>query len=133
MQDTTIAVDAAKSVLEVTVSHRPETVSERHRITRKRFARFLAERAPGTVVMETCGMAHYCDALRSPLAMSRLPAAHAAAIHIQHARDVYRSVALVERGDRALATPLELTGTALRSHVPLPPTGRVGHYLCWYQ
>lgn len=59
MQDTTIAVDVAKSVFEVAVSRRPGRVAERHRLTRKGFARFLAERAPATVVMEACGMAHH--------------------------------------------------------------------------
>jgi transposase len=59
MQHTTVAVDVAKSVFEVAVSHRPGRVSEGHRFTRKRFARFLAEQAPGTVVMEACGMAHF--------------------------------------------------------------------------
>lgn len=59
MQHTTIGVDVAKSVFEVAVSRRPGSVSEQHRLTRKRFARFLAEQAPATVVMEACGMAHY--------------------------------------------------------------------------
>jgi transposase len=59
MQHTTIGVDVAKSVFEVAVSHRPGSVSQQHRLTRKRFARFLAEQAPATVVMEACGMAHY--------------------------------------------------------------------------
>ena len=59
MQDTTIAVDVAKSVFEVAASHRPGRVAERHRLTRRRFVRLLAERPPATVVMEACGMAHY--------------------------------------------------------------------------
>lgn len=59
MQDTTIAVDVAKSVFEVAVSHRPGRVSARHRLTRQRFARFLAEQPPAMVVMEACGMAHH--------------------------------------------------------------------------
>ena len=59
MQDTTIAVDVAKSVFEVAVSRRPGRVSARHRLTRQRFARFLAEQPPATVVMEACGMAHH--------------------------------------------------------------------------
>jgi transposase len=59
MQDTTIAVDVAKSVFEVAVSRRPGRVAERHRLTRQRFARFLAEQPPATVVMEACGMAHH--------------------------------------------------------------------------
>ena len=59
MQHTTIAVDVAKSVFEVAVSHEPGKVSARHRLTRRRFARLLAEHAPCTVVMEACGMAHF--------------------------------------------------------------------------
>jgi transposase len=59
MQHTTIAVDVAKSVFEVAVSVEPGRVAARHRFTRRRFARFLADQAPGTVVMEACGMAHF--------------------------------------------------------------------------
>ncbi len=57
--NTTIAVDLAKSVFEVAVSHRPGVVAERHRLSRPRFVRFLAQQAPATVVMEACGTAHY--------------------------------------------------------------------------
>jgi len=59
MQDTTIAVDLAKTVFEVAVSQRPGQVAERHRLSRGQFSRFLAERAPATVVMEACGTAHF--------------------------------------------------------------------------
>jgi transposase len=59
MQDTTIAVDVAKSVFEVAVSHEAGKIATRHRLTRRRFARFLAEQPPTTVVMEACGMAHF--------------------------------------------------------------------------
>jgi transposase len=58
-QGTTIAVDLAKSVFEVAVSERPGRVSRRHRLTRQSFARFLAEEAPSTIVMEACGTAHH--------------------------------------------------------------------------
>ena len=59
MQGTTIAVDLAKSVFEVAVSHSPGKVSERRRLSRRRFRDFLARHAPATVVMEACGTAHY--------------------------------------------------------------------------
>lgn len=59
MQDTTIAVDLAKSVFEVAVSHRVGKVAKRHRLSREKFSRFLAEHAPATVVMEACGTSHY--------------------------------------------------------------------------
>ena len=56
---TTIGVDVAKSVFEVAVSDRPGRIVKRHRLSRGQFARFLATRAPATVVMEACGMAHF--------------------------------------------------------------------------
>jgi transposase len=59
LQNTTIAVDLAKSVCEVAISHSPGKVSERHQLSRGRFAGFLAKAAPATVVMEACGSAHY--------------------------------------------------------------------------
>lgn len=59
MQSTTIAVDLAKSVFEVAVSQRPGHVAERRRLSRGQFSRFLATRAPATVVMEACGTAHF--------------------------------------------------------------------------
>jgi transposase len=59
MQDTTIAIDLAKSVFEVAVSQEPGKVTERHRFSRKRLGRFLALQRPSTVVMEACGTAHY--------------------------------------------------------------------------
>jgi transposase len=59
MKDTTISVDIAKSVFEVAVSLHPGQVATTHRLSRTRFLRFFAERAPATVVMEACGMAHH--------------------------------------------------------------------------
>src|SRR5438034_8420330 len=59
MNSTTIAVDVAKSVFEVAVSEYPGQVGERHRLSRGRFSRFLAEHPPATVVMEACGSAHH--------------------------------------------------------------------------
>lgn len=59
MHSTTIAVDLAKTVFEVAVSRQPGRVSERHRLSRGQFSRFLAEREPATLVMEACGTAHY--------------------------------------------------------------------------
>ncbi len=58
-KSTTIAVDLAKSVFEVAVSDRPGRVTERHRLSRAGFLRFLAEQRPATVVLEACGSAHH--------------------------------------------------------------------------
>lgn len=59
MKHTTIAVDVATSVFEVAVSDEPGRVTERLRLSRARFARFLGERQPGTVVFEACGSSHF--------------------------------------------------------------------------
>ena len=59
MQRTTIAVDVAKAVFEVAVSHRPGRISEKHRLSRNQFAHFLGQQQPSTVLLEACGMAHF--------------------------------------------------------------------------
>jgi transposase len=59
MKNTTIAVDLAKSVFQIAVSHHPGRVSEEHRLSRPKFRRFMAEQQPALVLLEACGTAHY--------------------------------------------------------------------------
>lgn len=59
MQHTTIAVDHAKSVFQVAVSHRTGRVDEEHRLSRARFVAFFAARPAATVLLEACGSAHH--------------------------------------------------------------------------
>lgn len=60
MDATTVAIDLAKDVFQVAISLRGGQVSDRRRLTRRRFALFVESLAPGTtVVMEACSMAHY--------------------------------------------------------------------------
>src|SRR5262245_10625877 len=59
MKSTTIAVDLAKNVFQVAVSHHPGKVAESHRLSRSQFLRFFAERQPAVVLMEACGTAHF--------------------------------------------------------------------------
>lgn len=60
MNATTLGVDLAKDVFEVAVSDGAGHIVSRHRLTRRRFERFLAAQVPGTeVVMEACGTAHF--------------------------------------------------------------------------
>lgn len=59
MKSTTIAVDLAKNVFQVAVSHQPGCVAEQHRLSRARFLRFFAERQSATVLLEACGSAHH--------------------------------------------------------------------------
>lgn len=59
MEHTTIAVDLAKSVFQVAVSHHPGRVDEERRLSRDRFLAFFAQRPPATVLLEACGSAHH--------------------------------------------------------------------------
>ena len=56
---TTIAVDLAKSVFEVAVSKEPGRVCQRRRLTRSQMAAFFVNRPAATVLMESCGTAHF--------------------------------------------------------------------------
>ncbi len=59
MKDTLVAVDLAKSVFEVSVSHEPGKVAFSRRPTRDKFLEFFAQLPKATVIMEACGSAHY--------------------------------------------------------------------------
>lgn len=59
MESTTIAVDLAKSVFQIAISHRPGQVSAERRLARARFLEFVAQQPPATVLLEACGSAHY--------------------------------------------------------------------------
>jgi transposase len=57
--DTRIAVDVAKAVLEIGISDRAGHVSRRERLPRGQFLAFMAQPPAATVAMEACGSAHY--------------------------------------------------------------------------
>lgn len=59
MEHTTIAVDLAKSVFQVAVSHKPGRVDAERRLSRARFLEYLAQQPPATVLLEACGSSHY--------------------------------------------------------------------------
>ena len=56
---TVIAVDLAKTVFEVAISHIPGDVAATRRLSRAAFLGFFREQAPAIVAMEACGSAHY--------------------------------------------------------------------------
>lgn len=59
MNRTTIAVDLAKSVFQLSVADGDWRVQSRHRLTRAQLVRFFGEWQPCDVVMEACGSAHF--------------------------------------------------------------------------
>jgi transposase len=59
MEHTTIAVDLAKSVFQVAVSHRAGRVDAERRLSRDRFLGYFAQQPPATVLLEACGSSHH--------------------------------------------------------------------------
>jgi transposase len=59
MKTTQVAVDLAKSVFEIAVSHEVGRVAEHRRLNRSGFRRFLEKQEPSEILMEACGTAHY--------------------------------------------------------------------------
>ncbi len=55
----TIAVDIAKNVFEIAISHHPGKVAEHHRLSRTKFLRFFAKRQSSRLLLEACGSAHF--------------------------------------------------------------------------
>ncbi len=56
---TTIAVDLAKSVFQLSFADDEQHIVQRKRLTRAQFIRELTEHAPVHLVMEACGTAHF--------------------------------------------------------------------------
>ena len=59
MNTTTIGIDLAKSVFQVSVANQAGRIVARKRFSRTQFDRFLANHEPAALVMETCSSAHY--------------------------------------------------------------------------
>ena len=59
MQSTTIGIDLAKSVFQLSIAHSPARVAERRRLTRGQFERFMSQHPPAHLVMEACATAHH--------------------------------------------------------------------------
>ena len=57
MQSNIISVDLAKNVFEVAVANHQHRIVARHRLSRAKFASFLAQHQPATVLFESCGTA----------------------------------------------------------------------------
>jgi transposase len=67
METTQVAVDLAKSVFEIAVSHEVGRVAEQRRLNRSGFRRFLDSIEPSEILMEACCTSHYwgreCEAM----------------------------------------------------------------------
>ena len=59
MHATTIAVDLAKSVFQVSLANQANRVIDRKRLTRSQFERFISQYPATNVIMEACATANY--------------------------------------------------------------------------
>jgi len=59
MHPTTVAVDLAKSVFQVSLANDRGRVLQRHRLTRRQFERFLVQTPSTHFVLEACATAHH--------------------------------------------------------------------------
>ncbi len=59
MHPTTIAVDLAKSVFQVSIANQADRIIDRKRLTRSQFERFIIQQPPVQFVMEACATANY--------------------------------------------------------------------------
>ena len=108
MNTTHIAVDLAKSVFQVAVSHSPGQVAEEHRLPRTRFRRFFLHRPPSHVLMEACGSAHHWGREIQALGhqVSLLPASHVARYRIGNKTDRADTRAILEAARNEKITPV---------------------------
>ncbi len=110
MQTTQVAVDLAKSVFQVAVSHAPGRVDKQHRLSRQRFRTFFLHRAPTHVLMEACASAHHWGRELQTLGheVSLLPPSHVARYRQGNKTDRADAKALLEAARNEDITPVPL-------------------------
>ena len=79
MQSTTIAIDLAKSVFQISVADASRRIVRRQRLSRPQFERFIVHTPPAHLVMEGCALAHH---------WGRLATQHGHQVTLLHARYV---------------------------------------------
>lgn len=111
---TTIAVDLAKSVFEVSISQEPGRVCQRKRLTRTQFARFLTHQPPATILMEACGTAHYWARLAQNAGHRPmlLPVQHVCRYRLTNKTDHADTRALLEAHRNEKISPVPVKTTA---------------------
>ncbi len=111
MKRTTIALELAKTVFEVAVSHQPGRVAKRLRLSRAKLTEFFAHQPPATVLMEACGSAHHWARQLQTLGHSvvLLPPRHVRPYRHGNKTDRADAKALLEafRNDEILPVPVK--------------------------
>jgi transposase len=107
---TTVAVDLAKSVLQLAVADATWRVIEQHRLTRSQFERWFVNRNVSLVIMEACGSAHHWARWLNSLGIEvrLLPAAYIRAYVKRNKTDAADACALIEAARCADITPVKI-------------------------
>lgn len=79
MKSTTIGIDLAKSVFQISIADHQQRIIKRHRLSRSQFKRFIVHTPPARLVMEGCASAHH---------WSRVATAHGHNVTLLHAHYV---------------------------------------------
>jgi transposase len=110
MNDTHMAIDLAKSVFQVAVSHAPGQVHEQHRLSRRRFRSFFLHQPPTRVLMEACGSAHHWGRELQSFGhtVSLLPPAHVARYRQGNKTDRADAKALLEAARNEAIPPVPI-------------------------
>jgi transposase len=107
---TTIAIDLSKNVFEVAVE-RQGRICERKRLNRSQTIRFLSQCAKATVLMETCGTAHYFGRMAQGFGhtVKLLPAQRVARNRIGNKTDRRDTGAILRAGtdERVIPVPVK--------------------------
>jgi transposase len=108
MNATTVAVDLAKNVFELAAADERWKVTERARLTRGQFERWLHNRTVRLVVMEACATAHYwARTLRARgIEVRLLPAKCVRAYVKRNKTDAVDAMALLEAARASDITPV---------------------------
>jgi hypothetical protein len=134
MHATTVAVDLAKSVFQITVADDKWKVVEQLRLTRSQFERWFHNRDVGLVIMEACGSAHHWGRWLNGqgIEVKLLPAAYIREYVKRNKTDAADACALLEAARCADIVPVRvrcdpLAGIGLRHSYR---TGTAGSFRC---
>ena len=110
MDATTVAVDLAKNVFQLAEADAQWRVVRTHRLTRRQFERFFANRSVNVVIMEACGSAHHwarwlaAQGIRAML----LPAQHVRRYVLGNKTDATDCAALLEAARNVKIRPVRV-------------------------
>ena len=108
LKNTVFAIDLAKSVFQLAVSHHPGRISQQRRMTRGQLLRFMGQQPPSVILMEACGTAHHWgrELRRLGHDVRLLPAGDVARYRRGSKTDASDTEALLEAGRHEALRPI---------------------------